>query len=565
MAFRRSWTLISLGTAFFGVGCGIIASVDRTLIPSDEPTGGAGGVGGAGCTVPQDCPASTEVCTARTCIDAVCGFAPAEEGAVCPDGVCTVEGTCVECIEQAQCGDDEACENNVCVPLQCANGVQDGAETDVDCGGAECTGCAIGQSCTERTDCLSRRCDGGTCAACANDGECGVGDYCDDDGSCALKLKVGVACARVGECASDFCVDGVCCENACGDACETCAEAGFEGNCRPYSAGTDPELECGADTCGGTDACRCDNGVMDGMETGVDCGPAECRACDGQPCNNPSECAGSYCIANLCVTQVCGDTNVDGTETCDDGNTDSFDGCSSDCLLPTDHLLISEVKLDPGAFVEIYNPTNNPVALNQVYLADFTTYYQVTTGGLPPSAGDFSLLFPAGATIAPQSFAVVALSSAAVFNGVHGQNPDFDLDLTDAGAPAMLGTYTDGMAALVGNGQPLVLFAWNGFSSLVDDIDYVIIGSTVNGVDKTGVMVGAGTYSPDTPVGSQSSSPALAAGGGLARCDTAESTETKTMGNGAGNHDETSENIATAFAPTSSPTPGAAPASGFCP
>ena len=78
-------------------------------------------------------------------------------------------------------------------------------------------------------------------------------------------------------------------------------------------------------------------------------------------------------------------------------------------------------------------------------------------------------------------------------------------------------------------------------------------------------MVGAGIYSPDTPVGSQSSSPALAAGGGLARCDTAESTETKTMGNGAGNHDETSENIATAFAPTSSPTPGAAPASGFCP
>jgi len=572
MALRHSWTLISLGTAFFGVGCGIIASVDRTLVPADEPIGGSGGAGGeGGCTIPQDCPPPSEICTVRTCTDEVCGFATAEAGASCTEGVCTADGACVECLDETQCAETEACENEACVPLLCANGVQDGEETDVDCGGGDCAGCAVGQSCVDRFDCLSRRCDGagggdaGSCASCAGDVDCGIGDYCDGSNNCALKLKVGVVCAREGECATDFCVDGVCCENACGDACETCSEMGFEGNCRPYSVGTDPELECGADTCGGTDACRCDNGVMDGMETGVDCGPAECRACDGQACNNPSECAGSYCIGNVCVTQVCGDTNVDGTETCDDGNTDSFDGCSSACQLPTNHLVISEIKLDPGAFIELYNPTNNVAPLGEVYLADYASYHQVTTGGTPPSAAEFNLLFPAGATIAPQGFVVVALSSAAAFNGVHGQNPDFDLDGADLGAPAMLGTYTNGSAALVGNGQPLMLYTWNGFSSLVEDIDYLVVGSTVGGVDKTGVMVGAGTYVPDTPVAAQSAAPSLTAAGGLSRCDTAEATETKTLGNGVTNHDETSENLSVAFAPTSTPTPGAAPTAGFCP
>jgi hypothetical protein len=49
------------------------------------------------------------------------------------------------------------------------------------------------------------------------------------------------------------------------------------------------------------------------------------------------------------------------------------------------------------------------------------------------------------------------------------------------------------------------------------------------------------------------------------RCDTAETSETTSGGNGISGHDATSENGAFAFKSPVLPTPGAAPASGSCP
>lgn len=44
-----------------------------------------------------------------------------------------------------------------------------------------------------------------------------------------------------------------------------------------------------------------------------------------------------------------------------------------------------------------------------------------------------------------------------------------------------------------------MLFYWDGATELVTDIDYVFYGATGNTpVNKTGVMVGASTYLPDT-------------------------------------------------------------------
>ena len=45
----------------------------------------------------------------------------------------------------------------------CTDGVKNGAETDVDCGGGTCPRCATGKICTSRTDCASARCEAGTC------------------------------------------------------------------------------------------------------------------------------------------------------------------------------------------------------------------------------------------------------------------------------------------------------------------------------------------------------------------------------------------------------------------
>ncbi|MCA9676541.1 MAG: hypothetical protein H6709_00110 [Kofleriaceae bacterium] len=47
----------------------------------------------------------------------------------------------------------------------CADGVQDGDESDVDCGGATCDACAIGDACAAAADCASSACAGGVCEA----------------------------------------------------------------------------------------------------------------------------------------------------------------------------------------------------------------------------------------------------------------------------------------------------------------------------------------------------------------------------------------------------------------
>lgn len=51
------------------------------------------------------------------------------------------------------------------VVAACVDGALNGSETDVDCGGALCGGCRVGEACGAHTDCLANSCDEtGTCA-----------------------------------------------------------------------------------------------------------------------------------------------------------------------------------------------------------------------------------------------------------------------------------------------------------------------------------------------------------------------------------------------------------------
>jgi hypothetical protein len=50
------------------------------------------------------------------------------------------------------------------VELECSDGVQDGIESDVDCGGGLCAACPKGSSCDVPSDCQSQLCTGGVCA-----------------------------------------------------------------------------------------------------------------------------------------------------------------------------------------------------------------------------------------------------------------------------------------------------------------------------------------------------------------------------------------------------------------
>lgn len=112
--------------------------------------------------------------------------------------------------------------------------------------------------------------------------------------------KSGETCAASEECASRYCVDGICCKTACNDGCGQCAgdNGGVKGVCSPRNAER---------TCGTADRYKC-NGAS------VSC-PTECE--------NASVCAPSFsCIDHQCSTfsTVCVDDLTTmtqaGPETC---------------------------------------------------------------------------------------------------------------------------------------------------------------------------------------------------------------------------------------------------------
>ena len=94
----------------------------------------------------------------------------------------------------------------------CSDGLQDGDETDVDCGGTVCMPCGTGKRCRRTVDCTSSMCDekSMTCVSCtdgAHDGEetdvdCGGPDC----GPCAY----GLSCTQGTDCATWACIQGRC-------------------------------------------------------------------------------------------------------------------------------------------------------------------------------------------------------------------------------------------------------------------------------------------------------------------------------------------------------------------
>ena len=79
---------------------------------------------------------------------------------------------------------------------------------------------------------------------------------CDAAGVC--RKKSGESCGGKAECVSGFCVDGVCCAEACDGLCRSCSAAvkqqGADGICGFIKVGTNPEFEC-AQSCDGMGSC----------------------------------------------------------------------------------------------------------------------------------------------------------------------------------------------------------------------------------------------------------------------------------------------------------------------
>jgi hypothetical protein len=121
---------------------------------------------GGVCAVPYYCDAdrdsylastATGVCSTSVCPPAGCATAP---GPDCADGNPAVNPGIAENCDADRVDDD--CDGLVDECDPCANGVRDGSESDIDCGGT-CVDCVSGAACNAASDCLSGLCEANVC------------------------------------------------------------------------------------------------------------------------------------------------------------------------------------------------------------------------------------------------------------------------------------------------------------------------------------------------------------------------------------------------------------------
>ncbi|AKU95723.1 Tryptophan synthase alpha chain [Labilithrix luteola] len=361
------------------------------------------------CNQAADCPAPTTVCKTNTCSGNACGTQNAAKGTACADNggvVCDGNGSCVAahctdgvkdadetdedcggascgpCSTNAHCGKDSDCESKVCHPTAhtctapaCDDKVQNGDETDKDCGGSTCGKCADKLHCAGNRDCASNDCFGGapgtcvscsdgvkdgnetdtdcggaTCDAqnkrCANDHGCTTSDdcqsgFCENGTTCKPRLS-GTTCTDNAQCASGVCgVNGTgnCCNSACivGGTCGA-TSCDSSGAC-VYPSGT---TSCGAPRC--TDGQLTPAGTCNGAGTCGAAAPASCP--NGLKCASATAClamcttdldcqsSSSYCTGGQCVPRgtngaLCNSNNACTSGRC--GVSGSGHCCATSC------------------------------------------------------------------------------------------------------------------------------------------------------------------------------------------------------------------------------------------
>ena len=145
-------------------------------------------------------------------------------GPVCP--ACVVGKHCAlnrDCASPAVCvvpeggvGEGGVGEGGVggavCNLASCHDGMKDGDETGIDCGGPTCAACATGQGCLVGTDCVSRVCSGMLCQAptCSDGVKNGSETDIDCGGIACPACFVGKQCLLTADCKSDICTSNTC-------------------------------------------------------------------------------------------------------------------------------------------------------------------------------------------------------------------------------------------------------------------------------------------------------------------------------------------------------------------
>ncbi len=275
---------------------------------------------------------------------AVCNENDALDTCADPSHACLVPGICVpfsgSCTETASCPNGWYCNTG---SSTCARKLIDGSacDSDASCESGYCSvgrlccssSCgANGEPCTSPVQCLSGYCVdsqccsgpcGSPCEHCVagaceplddgedpNDAECPGGPTCNGARACWART-LGELCdtGRDDQCASGFCVDGRCCNQACLDACRQCDTAGA---CVPVINASDPGT-CSASNASGDcpigSVCECDSAGACKISAAEPCS----EGINPSPCPNGWPCLGEICCASDCTPNTCRSCNSDQT------------------------------------------------------------------------------------------------------------------------------------------------------------------------------------------------------------------------------------------------------------
>lgn len=271
---------------------------------------GANCNGNGSCALPNNTACGTS-CVGSTLTGSLCtnGSCQAQTGVPCPDNfACATPTACrTACSEDGHCAAGYYCANPTCVKKK-----------------------AQGETCAGNSQCENGRCVDGVCCATAScptchecalvTGTCTAVTSGDDDDSCTgdntcnaagqCRLKTGKGCSSPAECATGFCVGGVCCSTACNGGMPSCMmNSRIPNTCGGGTCNTTPidcttGYTCNAGVC--ATSCTCPGGSpcnnMTQCATGFYCDGAACqdKKADSSACNDPVECESGKCEMNVC-------------------------------------------------------------------------------------------------------------------------------------------------------------------------------------------------------------------------------------------------------------------------
>lgn len=166
-------------------------------------------------------------------------------------------------------------------------------------------------------ECGVEKCENGkrVSASAADAGVACTDGLCDGKGVCSRKL--GSACVGKEDCPSGFCVDGVCCSEACTGECKACNVAGAKGFCTnipflkedtSYENAEGTKVDCttavGGARCNGAGKCLKTQGTAcdsDDKCMGGKCsGGSKCLGAPGELCSAVGDCVSNQCAAGEC-------------------------------------------------------------------------------------------------------------------------------------------------------------------------------------------------------------------------------------------------------------------------